>query len=1492
MATPPIPLPRPLEGRSPPLPVPRPEGLGRPPLTALDMYDQRRSGLTRFADSALGTWTEADNKYGWKVLQSSPYMLPTSVAFGLIKGIGKMGGNFAALFGAVPQKEVDKFFAEADKQFGDFKVWAMGDDERGRKSFEIAQGAGEIGAFVVPALGFARILSVVTGASPLLATASADAFLSFGGLSPDDQNMFNLIKDISESDDPKSTNLLNDIADLLATDREDNEYTNRARNVAEALVFYLPAQESLRFLNKVRASFAKGRETEQKVRQFISGARPETQKKLAARLEPTKGDPDAVGVDIDSAEASVKPLPGDADEALLQKAQDGDAKAQHNLGVMYDIGEGVTQDYAEAAKWYRKAAEQGNAKAQDTLGAMYDNGIGVTQDYAEAAKWYRKAAEQGLASAQYNLGVMYDYGYGVTKDIVEAEKWFSKAILAPPPPPPPPPPSISAQMGDLGLGLPPTPAGDNLAISAVAKKVEALPGEAQTYSPTSALQFSVPEADSYGIVLLDSKGRVLLRKPKNNYGGYAYTYAKGAPEPGETPLQTALREVLEETGAKAENIEIIGGLSTAYPGTAGSKSSFFVGRLKNEGELDLNPDLPETEKLIWKSPFEAVSSINRTETQAGKARDLLILQDVTTWSEAIKFNKVDAQTDEMFKSANPPLPIGSPTPEDAAAMKAADIADALNAPPKGSFNALYKEVGKKPGGSAAGAIYRNTEDNIDYLIKFYDDPEQAVTEVLASRIHQLGGNTTPQFEIVNAEGTPGKIAIRSQMVNMSPIDFNATPMNAAVGSSEAKQAGRIHVLAAILKDFDVVGIDGTNVQNISFRGSSSVVSPIDLGGSLRYRAQGGPKDYEAGTVQQDFKDFMSNPKSSAKQYFSPAYTSDPQAYVNGIREVLYNFRTMPNSAYKDLMSEFEGSTEAAKVIPIIRARVEKLATSTFYDDIVGLSIVHSLAKAATHFDIDTHKQLSTDTFDVLFGKKKSFPLLKNVKIHPDFMAAKLGFDTHAGVIPGIRQDSFGKPGKLIASQNKPGDIPLPRGVAPNQDKFIEFISSMKLAMAVNPSVDVKVQSTGSGSWGGFIYSAPPRERALFYLGDTNRASPEEYKKAVAGAAMSDITKTAHGGIAILGRSIEHHVPDNILGIKFPLNPTAPELHKFYEAARSKLSQTKGFGSHGVVDSPFHNYLDIMVSNGYGYDMFLAAKLNEYTHIDIANRVKKFTHGPEHPIGNAQYVDRFGPADTDAYASNTQRPLQAGFYLTEQVAEDGTLNKFLKELNRGAKTLESIYTTVPVKDEFSTYLRLAADTRVPYSVATVSPSSLHIIVENSSKKVKDAVGLTTNQFITPVRAYTYGKGGAVPDASADFIAFGSSFIKGGLPITITAAGVATVYDEVQAQDVPLESLLPPTDVPDEDELLLQTMQDDMQADDTTGPYSDDPYEKAQDDVPIVIKEEEEEDVIEDPFEFVDDDKWPLKNLADLFPSENPTPYLTGEAPDVYAKDDPAVAASWT
>ena len=67
-------------------------------------------------------------------------------------------------------------------------------------------------------------------------------------------------------------------------------------------------------------------------------------------------------------------------------------------------------DHALAVEEFRKLAEQGNARAQSHLGYMYYVGDGVPQSFAEARKWYEKAAVQGDKDAQYNLAVAYEIG--------------------------------------------------------------------------------------------------------------------------------------------------------------------------------------------------------------------------------------------------------------------------------------------------------------------------------------------------------------------------------------------------------------------------------------------------------------------------------------------------------------------------------------------------------------------------------------------------------------------------------------------------------------------------------------------------------------------------------------------------------------------------------------------------------------------------------------------------------------------------------------------------------------------------------------------------------------------------------------------------------------------------------------------------------------------------------------------------------------------------
>ena len=109
-----------------------------------------------------------------------------------------------------------------------------------------------------------------------------------------------------------------------------------------------------------------------------------------------------------------------------EAANQGDLDGLHNLAGMYLVGGGgLPQDNAIALKLYRQAAALGDPYAQNMLGSMYENGWVVRQDYVEAVKLYRKAAALGNASARTALGRAYENGWGVPQDYVQAHKWYN-----------------------------------------------------------------------------------------------------------------------------------------------------------------------------------------------------------------------------------------------------------------------------------------------------------------------------------------------------------------------------------------------------------------------------------------------------------------------------------------------------------------------------------------------------------------------------------------------------------------------------------------------------------------------------------------------------------------------------------------------------------------------------------------------------------------------------------------------------------------------------------------------------------------------------------------------------------------------------------------------------------------------------------------------------------------------------------------------------------
>jgi len=113
-------------------------------------------------------------------------------------------------------------------------------------------------------------------------------------------------------------------------------------------------------------------------------------------------------------------------EGAIAAAERGSAQAQYKVGILYDFGEGVEQDYIQAAKWYRLVVDQGLSSVQYFLGTVFAKCVLVMQDFDEAVRWYSLAAKQGYKNAIMNLGKIYaeDIEH---QDYAESMKWYRLA---------------------------------------------------------------------------------------------------------------------------------------------------------------------------------------------------------------------------------------------------------------------------------------------------------------------------------------------------------------------------------------------------------------------------------------------------------------------------------------------------------------------------------------------------------------------------------------------------------------------------------------------------------------------------------------------------------------------------------------------------------------------------------------------------------------------------------------------------------------------------------------------------------------------------------------------------------------------------------------------------------------------------------------------------------------------------------------------------------
>ena len=115
---------------------------------------------------------------------------------------------------------------------------------------------------------------------------------------------------------------------------------------------------------------------------------------------------------------------------LMEKANNGDASAQHELGIRYLLGRGFGVDTVKSAYWIQKAADQGFVIAQYNLGIFLNNGWGLPWNPFKAFEHFQYAAKQGMPEAEYVYGSILTDNLVAPQNWIEACRWMKKAADA------------------------------------------------------------------------------------------------------------------------------------------------------------------------------------------------------------------------------------------------------------------------------------------------------------------------------------------------------------------------------------------------------------------------------------------------------------------------------------------------------------------------------------------------------------------------------------------------------------------------------------------------------------------------------------------------------------------------------------------------------------------------------------------------------------------------------------------------------------------------------------------------------------------------------------------------------------------------------------------------------------------------------------------------------------------------------------------------------
>ena len=635
----------------------------------------------------------------------------------------------------------------------------------------------------------------------------------------------------------------------------------------------------------------------------------------------------------------------------------------------------------------------------------------------------------------------------------------------------------------------------------------------------------------------------------------------------------------------------------------------------------------------------------------------------------------------------------------------------------------------KPGGSSSGAIYLHKPSGKKYLIKMYDNPDQAVNEVIANRFYTdaMQYNNVPRMDLVR-DGD--NVYLASEFID----DLVQSPTVPNFYDTH-NDLGKIYPAAAFLQDNDVVGIDKSNIQflasvkafpmansNIVNYNQNFVAIPIDHGGSLFFKATGAPKPYTADdsaltTYMDDAFDpasFFNNPPDQGYQdsfdmgaieAFKKIEELDIPAFIDSLKKegLAYQEHSLDylQKTMQKRQSLFAQFAAKQGQLDLYKTDLDIMKEGLELTEDQKSALAKARLKATNPEAIPEQKKYEGPDYD-------DDDLVVDAQVSPNKeikkftqKAENLGYNSGFLV---IRNDSFtGGSNQNLFQMNPPFKT---AGVPESQ------LGSQLGRQILPEGATVSLGAGGSAFYGRTIYSGAFLNGNGFYknMDGSSEFTLSEFRDGRLGYSLAD--NPSPKAFFQAGKSLAMDNPESFLGIDLPEEVDLTELNRLRNtlniAASTQLPDSK------IVSS----VIDHILTNSYGAaPLGLVKTINQKvfssnrqqilidTHQKLTSAIKKdfsfkyprMNYSGLHPQGYQEYKDVYSnkyakffgrPFEVDGEDAQISlgkaniTPLSKQDWQQSESTYAEDISAVLKDLNKNAQSPRDAYISYPVIDEIN------------------------------------------------------------------------------------------------------------------------------------------------------------------------------------------------------------------